>query len=77
MAFAVPVYHSASHVPVQVPGDADPDMGIQSQRLILCKHADRIYSGIDTIAEWEVNDAVFSAKRYCRFCNLCCQNAQP
>ena len=45
-------------------------MRIQSKRLVLCQHADCIYTGINAIAQWKINDTVLASKRNCRFGNF-------
>ena len=61
--------HTAD-IPVQIPRNADPNMGIQPKRLILGEHPDRIHTGVDTVAQREINNPVLSAERYCRLRNL-------
>ena len=69
-------YGHTAYVSVQIPGDTDPDVGIQPQGLILRKYTNRIHSGIDTVAEWEINNSVLSTKSNRRFCNFRGQNAE-
>ena len=66
----------ASHITVQIPGDTDADMCIQSQRLILGQHPHSVYSGINTVAQRKINNTILAAKSYSRFCNLCRKNSQ-
>ena len=61
--------HTAD-VSVQVPGNTDPDVGVQPQRLVLCQYAHRINTRIDTIAQGKVNNAVLPAESNRRLGNL-------
>ena len=61
---------------VKVPGLAVSDVLIQHKGLILGQDADCIDSGVDTVGKGEIDDAVFPAKRNCRFCKLLCQSIQ-
>ena len=47
-------------------------MGIQTQWLILGQNSDRINSGIDAVTQREIDNAVLSSERNCRFGNLRC-----
>ena len=67
---------NASHVPVEVPGDADSNVGLQTMRRVLSQYTHGVNTGIDLVAEGKINNPVLSAERNCRFCNLCCQNTQ-
>ena len=44
--------------------------------LILCQNAHRVDPGVDTIAQREIYDAVFSAKGHRRFCNFCREDSK-
>ena len=61
--------HTAD-IPVKIPGNTDPDMGIETKRLILRQHTHGVNTRIDTVTERKVDDPVFAAERYSRFCNL-------
>ena len=67
---------NASHIPVQIPRNADPDMSIQTKRLILGEHTHRIHAGINAVAQGKIDDTVLSPKRYRRLCYLRCQNTE-
>ena len=55
---------------VQIPRNTYSDMRVQPKRLILSKNAHRIHTRVNTVAQREINDAVFPAKRNGRFCHL-------
>ena len=63
--------------PVQVPGLAIADVLIQHQRLVLGQDANRVDAGVHTVGQGEVDDAVFSPKRYSRFCQPLGQGVKP
>ena len=67
----------ASDIPVQIPGNPDSDMAVQTQGLILGQHTHGIDSRIDTVAEREVNDPVLSSKRNRRLCHFRRKNTKP
>ena len=43
-------HHDTAVIAVKVPRHADPDMGIQPERLILSQHTHRVNTGIDAVA---------------------------
>src|SRR5699024_12287642 len=51
-----------SAVSVQIPRDTDPDMRVQTQRLILSQHAYSGDSRIATVTQREINDPILAAK---------------
>ena len=51
-------------------------MGIQTQWLILGQNSNRINSGIDAVTQREIDNAVLSSERNCRFGNLRCKHSQ-
>ena len=53
--------HAADRA-IQIPRDTDSDMCIETERLVLGQYAHRIHTGIDTIAQRKINDAIFSAE---------------
>ena len=61
---------------VQVPRRAGTNVRVQLQGTILCQHADDINAGIRAVGQREINNSELSAKRYCRLCNLFCQDAK-
>ena len=63
-------------VPVQIPRNADPDMRIQTQRLILCQDSYRIDTGINAVAQGKIYNTIFPAKSDSRFRNLLCQHTK-
>lgn len=52
------------------------DVGIQSERLILCQYAYRIHSRINTIRKGKIDNAVLTSKCNGRLGNLGCQNTK-
>ena len=69
-------YGHTSDIAIQIPGNTDPDMGIQSERLILCQYAYRIHSRINTIRKGKIDNAVLTSKCNGRLGNLGCQNTK-
>ena len=69
-------YGHSTIVPIEIPRNADADMCIQPEWLILRQHTNRINSGIDTIAEWKIDNSVLAAKCYRRFGDVRCQNSK-
>ena len=63
-------YRNAADVPVKIPGNTDTDMRIQSERLILRKHANRVNAGINAVTQREIYDPVLTSKRYSRLGHL-------
>ena len=61
---------------VQIPGNTDADVLIQTQRLILGQNAHGIHAGIDTVTEWKVDDTESAAVSNSRFRNFPCENPQ-
>ena len=55
--------------------NTDTDMCIQAERLVLCQHTHRVNSRVNTIAQWKIDDTIFTTKSDCRLCNLFCQNS--
>jgi hypothetical protein len=51
-------------------------MRIQPEVSVLSQYTDRVYAGIDTVAQWEINNPVLAAKCDCRFSYVCCKHAQ-
>ena len=66
----------AALIAVQIPRNADADMSIESQRLILGQDTDCVDSRIDAVAERKINDPVLSPERNGRLCNLRRQYAE-
>ena len=62
-------------IAVQIPRNTDTDMCIQAERLVLCQHTHRVNSRVNTIAQWKIDDTIFTTKSDCRLCNLFCQNS--
>ena len=71
--------------PIKSPACAIADVIVQNKRLILREHADGVYAGVDAVrqrkidflnpgiyavAERKINDAIPSAKRHGRLCNI-------
>ena len=52
---------------VQMPGLTVSDILVKLQRLILGQNSHRINAGVDAVGQREINDAVLTAKRNCRF----------
>ena len=65
-----------TNISVQVPRYTNSNMCIQFKRLILCQYTYCIDAGIDTVAQREIYDSVFSPEGDCRFSHLGCQNTQ-
>ena len=61
---------------VQIPGNTDADVLIQTQRLILGQNAHGIHAGIDTVTERKVDDTESTAVSHSRFRNFPCENPQ-
>ena len=57
---------NAAHVAVQIPRNSDTDVRVQTQRLILRQNTHGVNTGVDAVAEREVDNTVLSAERYCR-----------
>ena len=62
-------------IAVKIPRNTDTDMCIQAERLVLCQHTHRVNSRVNTIAQWKIDDTIFTTKSDCRLCNLFCQNS--
>lgn len=43
---------------IQIPWNPNPDMLIQTQRLILCQHADGIHAGVNAVAQRKIDDTI-------------------
>ena len=43
---------------IQIPWNPNPDMLIQTQRLILCQHADGIHTGVNAVAQRKIDDTI-------------------
>ena len=69
-------YGNSSDITIQIPGNTDSDMGIQSEGLVLCQHAYRIHSRINTIRKGKIDNAVLASECNGRFCDLGCQNTK-
>ena len=63
-------YRHSSFIFIQIPRDSNSNMCVQTQWLILCQYTDRINTRINTIAQREIDDTIFSTKSNCRFGNL-------
>ena len=66
----------SSDITIQIPGNTDSDMGIQSEGLVLCQYAYRIHSRINTIRKGKIDNAVLTSKCNGRLGNLGCQNTK-
>ena len=66
---------NTTFIAVQIPRNTNPNMCIQAERLVLCQHTHRINSRVNTIAQWKIDDTIFTTKSDCRLCNLFCQNS--
>ena len=56
--------------PVQVPGLAVADVGIQLQRPVLGEHPNRVDTGVDAVGQGKVDDAILSSKGDRGFCHV-------
>ena len=56
--------------PIKSPACAIADVIVQNKRLILRDDADILNPGIYAVAERKINDAIPSAKRHGRLCNI-------
>ena len=61
---------------IQVPGNTDTDMLVQTQRLILCQYAYCVNARVDTVTQREVDDTITTTVGYCGFCDFSSQNPQ-
>ena len=61
---------------IQIPWNPNPDMLIQTQRLILCQHADGIHTGVNAVAQRKIDDTISPTVCNGRLCHLSCQHAQ-
>ena len=61
---------NTAHIPVQIPRNTDPDMGVQTQWLILGQYAHGINARVNTVAQRKIDNTIFSSKCYRRFGNL-------
>ena len=68
---------NAADILIQIPGNTDTDMGIQSERLVLSKHANGVNTGVDTVTQRKIDNSVFTAKSHGRFRNLRGKNPEP
>ena len=68
---------NTTDVLVKVPGNPDPDMRVQAQRLVLGQDTYGINPGIDAVAERKIDDPVLPAKRHGRLGHFFCQHTQP
>ena len=68
---------NSTYITIQIPRNTNANVCIQAQRLILCQHADGIYSRINAIAQWKIDNTVLPTKRYRWFSNISSQNPQP
>jgi len=62
---------------VQVPGLSVAQVGVELQRLILGQHAHRVDTGVDTVGQGKVDDAVLPAEGYRGFCHMAGEGVQP
>ena len=62
---------------VQIPGLAAADVAVEFQGAVLGQHAHGVDAGVDTVGQGEIDDAVFSPKRYSRFCQPLGQGIKP
>ena len=69
-------YGYTTNTSIQIPWDTDTDVLIEPEWSILCQHADSINPRINTVAEWEIDNLVFSTKCNRRLSKLRSQNAQ-
>ena len=59
-----------------IPGNTDPDMGIQSERLILCQNTHVLNAGVHTVGNRQVDNTVLASKRNSRLCEVLGKNTE-
>ena len=70
-------HRNTAEILVKIPGNTDPDMGIESEGHVLSEDTHRVDPGIDAVTQRKIYNSVLAAKRYSRLCHIRCQDAQP